>query len=150
MSKPRMWNQFEIQEMALFRAPRRLASGSPDFLLSLSCCPFPTWPGCGMPPLSYWLPGLAQSWPYFPLVWSWFLPWLTVSYISNRFHARSLLIALMLEAASSSETLVNFCQTTWRYNPQDSHLRTHHRENLKFYYVKNIWKLQYYFLLYII
>jgi hypothetical protein len=31
------------------------------------------------------------------------------------------LIALM-EAARTSETLVNFYQTTWHYNPEDSHL----------------------------
>jgi hypothetical protein len=31
-------------------------------------------------------------------------------------------IALMMEAASTSETLVNFYQTTRRYNPEDSHL----------------------------
>jgi hypothetical protein len=30
--------------------------------------------------------------------------------------------------------LVNFYQTTWRYNPEDSHLRTHRRENLKSYF----------------
>jgi hypothetical protein len=30
--------------------------------------------------------------------------------------------ALMMEAARSSETLVNFYQTTRRYNPEDSHL----------------------------
>jgi hypothetical protein len=41
------------------------------------------------------------------------------------------LIALMMEAASTSETLVNFYQTNRRYNPEDSHLRTHRRENLK-------------------
>jgi hypothetical protein len=29
----------------------------------------------------------------------------------------------MMEAARISETLVNFYQTTWRYNPEDSHLR---------------------------
>jgi hypothetical protein len=29
----------------------------------------------------------------------------------------------MLEAARTSETLVNFYQTTRRYNPEDSHLR---------------------------
>jgi hypothetical protein len=28
----------------------------------------------------------------------------------------------MMEAARTSETLVNFYQTTWRYNPEDSHL----------------------------
>jgi hypothetical protein len=39
----------------------------------------------------------------------------------------------MMEAARTSETLVNFYQTTRRYNPKDSHLRTHHRENLKSY-----------------
>jgi hypothetical protein len=27
----------------------------------------------------------------------------------------------MMEAASTSETLVNFCQTTRRSNPKDSH-----------------------------
>jgi hypothetical protein len=31
------------------------------------------------------------------------------------------------------ETLVNFYQTTRRYNPKYSHLRTHRRENLKSY-----------------
>jgi hypothetical protein len=39
----------------------------------------------------------------------------------------------MMEAARTSETLVNFYQTTRRYNPEDSHLRTHRRENLKSY-----------------
>jgi hypothetical protein len=42
-----------------------------------------------------------------------------------------LLIALMMEEAGISETLVNFYQTTRCYNPEDSHLRTHRRENLK-------------------
>jgi hypothetical protein len=32
-----------------------------------------------------------------------------------------LLITLMMEAARTSETLVNFYQTTRRYNPEDSH-----------------------------
>jgi hypothetical protein len=39
--------------------------------------------------------------------------------------------ALMMDAVSTSETLVNVYQTTRRNNPQDSHLHTHHRENLK-------------------
>jgi hypothetical protein len=42
----------------------------------------------------------------------------------------------MMEAARTSETLVNVYQTTRRYNPEDSHLRTHRRENLKSYLVK--------------
>jgi hypothetical protein len=46
------------------------------------------------------------------------------------------LIALMMEAARTSETLVNFYQTTRRYNPEDSHLRTDSRENLKSYSVE--------------
>jgi hypothetical protein len=33
----------------------------------------------------------------------------------------------------ASETLVSSCETTLRYNPEDSHLRTHRRENLKSY-----------------
>jgi hypothetical protein len=31
--------------------------------------------------------------------------------------------ALMMEAASTSEMSVNFYQTTWCYNPADSHLQ---------------------------
>jgi hypothetical protein len=45
--------------------------------------------------------------------------------------ARGLLIALMMEAVSISETSANFYQTTRRYNPEDSHLHTRRRENLK-------------------
>jgi hypothetical protein len=41
--------------------------------------------------------------------------------------------ALRMEAASTSETLVNFYQTTRRYNPEDSHLHNLRRENLKSY-----------------
>jgi hypothetical protein len=29
----------------------------------------------------------------------------------------------MMKIASNSETLVNFYQTTWHYNPEDSHLQ---------------------------
>jgi hypothetical protein len=32
---------------------------------------------------------------------------------------------MMMEAARTSETLVNFYQTTWRYNLEDSHLHIH-------------------------
>jgi hypothetical protein len=37
----------------------------------------------------------------------------------------------MMEAASTSETSVNFYQTTRRNNPENSHLQTRHSENLK-------------------
>jgi hypothetical protein len=40
-------------------------------------------------------------------------------------------IALMMEAARTSETSVNIYQTTQYNNPEDSHLHTHRRENLK-------------------
>jgi hypothetical protein len=40
-------------------------------------------------------------------------------------------IALMIEATSSSETSVNFYQTTRCYNPEASHLHIRRRENLK-------------------
>jgi hypothetical protein len=43
----------------------------------------------------------------------------------------SLTIALMMEAATTSETSVNFYQTTRRNNTEDCHLHTRRRENLK-------------------
>jgi hypothetical protein len=43
------------------------------------------------------------------------------------------LISLITEAANTSEMSVIFYQTTRRYNPEDSHLSTHRRENLKSY-----------------
>jgi hypothetical protein len=42
-----------------------------------------------------------------------------------------LLNALMIEAVSTSETSVNFYQTTRRNIPENSHLHTRRRENLK-------------------
>jgi hypothetical protein len=42
-------------------------------------------------------------------------------------------IALMMEAVMTSETMVSFYQTTWRYNPEDSHLLTtlyHYKDQL--------------------
>jgi hypothetical protein len=39
----------------------------------------------------------------------------------------------MMEAARTCETLVNFYQTTRRYNPEYSHLHTLRSENFKFY-----------------
>jgi hypothetical protein len=51
-----------------------------------------------------------------------------------------------MEAARTSETLVQLYQTTRCYNPEDSHLHTHRRENLKSYQVMmclriNLWIL---------
>jgi hypothetical protein len=46
--------------------------------------------------------------------------------------------AMMMEAASTSETSVNFYQTTWRNNPEDSHLHTRRRENLRFHNKKYV------------
>jgi hypothetical protein len=42
-------------------------------------------------------------------------------------------IALMMEAARTSETLVKLYQNTRCYNPEDIHIHTHRRENLKSY-----------------
>jgi hypothetical protein len=41
------------------------------------------------------------------------------------------IIALMMEAASTSETSVNFYQTTRRNNPENSYFHSRRRENLK-------------------
>jgi hypothetical protein len=48
----------------------------------------------------------------------------------------------MMKAARTSETSVNFYQTTWRYNPEDSRLRTHCRENLKSYNVIELFSME--------
>jgi hypothetical protein len=40
---------------------------------------------------------------------------------------------MMMEAARTSKTLVNFYRITQHYNPEDSHLHTHRHENLKSY-----------------
>jgi hypothetical protein len=48
--------------------------------------------------------------------------------------------ALVMEAASTSETSVNFYQTTRRYNPKDSHLHTRRCENLKSYSLVEIYR----------
>jgi hypothetical protein len=42
--------------------------------------------------------------------------------VYQRFRGHFHLIALMMEGARSSETLVNFYRTTRRHNPEDSHL----------------------------
>jgi hypothetical protein len=52
----------------------------------------------------------------------------------------------MMEVASTSETLANFYQTKRRNNPEDSHLHTSRRENLKYHrclmfiYYKQKWR----------
>jgi hypothetical protein len=49
--------------------------------------------------------------------------WQTFTNVSEVFAASIIrAIALMMEAASTSETLIIFYQTTRRYNPEDSHL----------------------------
>jgi hypothetical protein len=66
----------------------------------------------------------------------WVLAPCSLAEIYRRFRgawlpASSGLIALMIEAVNTSETSVNFYQTTRRNNPEDSHLHTQRRENLK-------------------
>jgi hypothetical protein len=41
------------------------------------------------------------------------------------------IIALKMEAANTSETSANFSHTTWRKIPEDGHLHTRRRQNLK-------------------
>jgi hypothetical protein len=45
--------------------------------------------------------------------------------------ASTIMVALMIAAANTSETSVNFYQTTRRNISEDSHLHTRRRENLK-------------------
>jgi hypothetical protein len=45
--------------------------------------------------------------------------------------AASIIIALMMEAVRTSETLVDIQLITWQYIPKDSELHPRRRENLK-------------------
>jgi hypothetical protein len=47
-----------------------------------------------------------------------------------------------VEATNTSETMVNFYQTTRRYNPEQSYIDTRRRENLKSYFFHLIIVLQ--------
>jgi hypothetical protein len=59
-----------------------------------------------------------------------------MSYVTG--HNLKIAVALMMEAARTSETLVNFYQTARCYNPEDSNLHTHRRESLKSYLGHNL------------
>jgi hypothetical protein len=62
----------------------------------------------------------------------WDVPPCSLVQIDRRFRdASSNIITLMMEAASTSETSVNFYRTTRRNIPEDSNLHTRCRENLK-------------------
>jgi hypothetical protein len=76
-----------------------------------------------------------------------FVPWelsfvvLRVKNVSAQFSfsrtCRKLkIIALMMEAVQTSETLESSCLSTWCYNPEHSHLHPHCHENLKSYMEK--------------
>jgi hypothetical protein len=74
--------------------------------LYLSPC---LWPGCG-PPFSHWLSCSHPILTLFPTGLAKVLLCPPGSHISNQFLARRLLIALMMKAASTSETSINFHQ----------------------------------------
>jgi hypothetical protein len=44
------------------------------------------------------------------------------------------IIALLMEAARTSETSVQLYQTTWRKNPEDSHFQARRHETLTSHY----------------
>jgi hypothetical protein len=52
------------------------------------------------------------------------------------------IVSVMVGAANTYETSVNFYQTTRRNNPEDSHLHTSRRENLKSH-LKRVFILEY-------
>jgi hypothetical protein len=80
----------------------------------------PFWPGCDMPslllaPLPLPSPHLVPYWPgQGSALTNWCLYFKQITHM--------LLTALMMGAASTSEMLVNFHQTTYHYNPEYSHL----------------------------
>jgi hypothetical protein len=44
-----------------------------------------------------------------------------------------IITTLMMEVVQTSETLADSYQSTQHYNPEDSHLHSHRRDNLKSY-----------------
>jgi hypothetical protein len=56
----------------------------------------------------------------------------------------------MMEAANTSEMLVNFYQTTQCNNPEDSHLHTHCCENLKSHISPTLFSKYMFYIAYII
>jgi hypothetical protein len=77
------------------------------------------WPDCG-PPFFHWLPCSHPILTDFPTGPIKVLPCPNGSHISNQFLARGVLIALMMEATSTSETSETFYHTTQRNMPEDS------------------------------
>jgi hypothetical protein len=78
---------------------------------------------------------LLASFPARPAV---VLPYPTTSHFSNPFHTRGLFIALVKEVASTSETSGNAYQTTRSNNPEESHLHTRRRENLRSHLARSV------------
>jgi hypothetical protein len=83
-----------------------------------------------------WMEAFMKYLMYYPNIWNMAVFWVVApcSLVEvSEVLAASIIIALMMEEARTSETLVNFYQTTRRYNPEDSYLSTHRCENLKSY-----------------
>jgi hypothetical protein len=68
-------------------------------------------------------PTITVFWDAEPVVWQ------TLTDVSEVLTAS--IIALMMEAANTSGTSVNFYRTTWRNLSEESHLHTLRLENLK-------------------
>jgi hypothetical protein len=83
--------------------------------LSLS---FPDWP------FNHWLASSPDFHP-FPHWSGQISPGLTDSYISSRPLMHGLFVALMMEAACTSEASVHFHVSTWLYIPESCHVHTH-------------------------
>jgi hypothetical protein len=58
--------------------------------------------------------------------------WYKLTNVSDVFTAS--IITLMMEAVSTSEMSVNFYHTKLRNIPEDSHIHTHRRQNLKYHH----------------
>jgi hypothetical protein len=78
--------------------------------------------------------------PYFLVYWNTALVLRSFISLSSRTRYQIYIITIPLKNTCvhtktkiNCETLVNFYQTTWRYNPEHSHLRNHLHQKLKSY-----------------
>jgi hypothetical protein len=120
-------------------------SSPPHSLNFAFSCPHCISPSTSIPPPPGYHPSFTHRLTCFHTILTLFptgppkiLPCPVGSSITTQFLAHCLLIALMMVAASTSETMVKFCQISRRDIPEYSDVHAWRRENLKSYQKKHV------------